>query len=38
MPSEDNLDAKRPTAEEMQAFISQVLGYMLRNSASFSKR
>ena len=38
MPSEDNLDAKRPTAEEMQAFISQVLGHMLRNSASFAKR
>ena len=37
MPSEGNLDARHPTAEELQAFISYVLGHMLRNAAYFAK-
>ena len=37
MPSEGNLDARRPTAEELQAFISYVLGHTLRNTAFLAK-
>ena len=35
MPSEGDLDARGPTAEELQAFISYVLGHMLRNNPYF---
>jgi hypothetical protein len=38
MPSEGDLDARGPTAEELQAFISYVLGHMLRNTAYFANK
>ena len=38
MPSEGDLDARGPTAEELQAFISYVLGHMLRNNPYFVNR